>query len=160
MARGRVGERFVDALVGILQLDVFADDRDLDLLLWVNDAVDEFPPIAQIGRGRIDVQELADEVVETLLVQHQRHLVNRVRHIARLDDRVRADVAKHRKFLPDFGVERTFRAANQDLRLETDLAQFRDALLSRFCLQFAGRADVRDERDVHVERHFAGRPRE
>ena len=43
-----------------------------------------------------------------------------------------------------------FRAAKQNLRLQTDLAQFRDALLGRFRFQFAGRLDVRNERDVHV----------
>ena len=43
-----------------------------------------------------------------------------------------------------------FRAAKQDLRLQTDLAQFRDALLRRFRFQFAGRPNVRHERDVHV----------
>ena len=36
-----------------------------------------------------------------------------------------------------------FRAAKQNLRLQTDLAQFGDALLRRFRLQFAGRLDVR-----------------
>ncbi len=90
VARGGVGERFVDALVGVLQVDVFADDRDLDLLFRVDDATNELAPVAQIGRRRFDLQQLADELIETFLVQHQRHLVNGVRHVARFDDRVRA----------------------------------------------------------------------
>ena len=53
--------------------------------------------------------------------------------------------------MADVGVERTFGAANQDLRLETDLAQFGDALLGRLGFQFARRLNVRDERDVHVD---------
>ena len=61
------------------------------------------------------------------------------------------DVAKHGKLLPDVGIERMFGAANQDLRLETDLAQLGDALLGRLGLQFARRLDVRHERDVHVD---------
>ena len=151
MTRRGVSERFVDAFVGVLQVDVFPDDRDLDLLLRVDDATNELPPVAQIGRRRVDLEQLANEFVETFLVQHERHLVNRVRHIARLDDRVRADVAEHGKFLPDVGIERAFGAANQDLRLKTDLAQLRDALLRRLGLQFARRPDVGHERDVHVD---------
>ena len=54
-------------------------------------------------------------------------------------------------FCRSFAIERPFRPANQHLRLQTDLAQLGDALLSRFCLQFARRLDVRNERDVHVE---------
>ena len=34
--------------------------------------------------------------------------------------------------------------------MQTDLAQLRHALLRRFRFQFAGRFDVRHERDVHV----------
>ncbi len=151
LARGRVGERFVDAFVGVLQIDVFADDRDLDLLLRADDALDEFPPVGQVRRRRVDVEQLANEIVEPLFVQHQRHLVNRVLHVARLDHAARRNVAKHRKLLPHLGVERMLRAAEQDLRLQTDLAQFRDALLRRLRLQFARRADVGHERDVHVD---------
>ena len=69
VARGGVSERFVNAFVGVLQVDVFADDRDLDLLLRVDDATNELAPVAQIGRRRFDLQQLADEFVETFLVQ-------------------------------------------------------------------------------------------
>ena len=40
-------------------------------------------------------------------MQEEGHFVNGVRHVARFDDRVRADVAKHGKLLPDVGIERT-----------------------------------------------------
>ena len=83
-------------------------------------------------------------------MQHQRHLVNRVFHIARFDHAAQRDVAKHREFLPELDIERMFGAAKQDLRLQADLAQFRDALLRRLRFQFARRPDVRHERDVHV----------
>ena len=48
LARGRVGERFVNALVSVLQVDVFADDGNSDLFLWTDDALDKFPPVRQI----------------------------------------------------------------------------------------------------------------
>ena len=90
LARGRVGERFVNAFVSVLQIDVFADDRDLDLLLRADDALDELAPVRQVRRRRLELQQLANEFVEPFVVQHQRHLVNGVLDIARLDHRVRA----------------------------------------------------------------------
>ena len=54
-------------------------------------------------------------------------------------------------FCRDVRVERTLGAADQDLRLETDLAQLGDALLRRLGLQFARRLDVGHERDVNVD---------
>ena len=44
MARGGVSERFINALVGILQVNVFADDSDLDLLLRVHSEDDDVAP--------------------------------------------------------------------------------------------------------------------
>ena len=44
-------------------------------------------------------------------MQHERHLVNRVLDVARFDDRVRRNVAKHRKLLAQLGIERMLGAA-------------------------------------------------
>ena len=49
-------------------------------------------------------------------------------------------------------VERFFAAANQQLRLNADFAQFGDALLGRLGFDFAGDADVRHERHVDEQR--------
>ncbi len=68
VAGGGVGERFVDAFVSVLQFDVFADDRDPDLLLRVDDATNELPPVTEIGLVPFDMQELANELVEPFLV--------------------------------------------------------------------------------------------
>ena len=109
-----------------------------------------FRQFVRSGSGVCRCSKLADEFVEPFCVQHQRHFVNGVLDIARFDDRFVRNVAEHRKLLPQLRVERLFGAANQDLRLQTDLAQLGDALLGRLGFQFAGRLDVRHERDVHV----------
>ena len=44
-ARRRMGERFVNALISVLQMDVFSDDRDLHSLLRADHTVDEFLPV-------------------------------------------------------------------------------------------------------------------
>src|SRR5262249_17731913 len=45
-----VVERLVDRLVGVLVLDVLADDSDADLVLRVEDAVQHGPPVADVER--------------------------------------------------------------------------------------------------------------
>ena len=154
MARRGVGERFVNAFVSVLQIDVFADDRDLDLLLRVDDASNKLAPIAMVGLGRINVEETANEFVQSLLMQEERHFVNGMRHVTRFDYGVQADIAEQGELLPDVGVERAFGAAKENLRLETDLAQLGDALLGRFGLEFACGANVGHEGDVHVDHVF------
>ena len=62
-------------------------------------------------------------------MQHQGHLVNRVPDIGRFDDRTRRHVTKHRKLLPQLVIERLFAAANQNLRLQANLAKPGDTLL-------------------------------
>src|ERR1700746_2543395 len=52
LTRGRVGERFVNALVRVLEMNVFPNDRDLDALLRADHAIDEFLPTGEIGLGR------------------------------------------------------------------------------------------------------------
>ena len=42
-----VGDGFVDALVGVLQMDVFADHPDAYLMLRLNDTLDDGLPFAQ-----------------------------------------------------------------------------------------------------------------
>ena len=45
----RVVERFVDRLVGVVVLGVFADDRDADLVLRIAQPSQQLAPILQIG---------------------------------------------------------------------------------------------------------------
>ena len=92
---------------------------------------DDFLPVRHVRRRRVEVQQPANEVVEPVALQHERHFVNAVVHVLLLDDRFVRDVAEQRDFLAQFLVERTFAAAYQNVRRDTDLAQFRDRLLGR-----------------------------
>ncbi len=110
-----MGQRLIDALVGVLQVDVFADHGDLDLLFRADHTVDELPPVGQVGRRRFQVEQLADEGIEPLGVQHERHLVDGVLDVPGLDHALRRNVAEHGKLLPDIGIERMFGAADEHL---------------------------------------------
>ena len=128
-----MGERFVDTLISITDIHVFADYGDLDASFWANDAFDKFPPVYQIGFRSFQMQKIADQRVQSLGVQHQRHFVNRVLDVALLDHRFFRNAAEHRQFATHVAVERFFGAANQHLRLQPDFAELCHALLRGFC---------------------------
>ena len=146
-----VGERFVDTFVGVTDIHVFADHGDLDVFTRTDDPLDEFSPICQIGFGGFEVQKIAHQLVKSLRMQGQWHLVNRMLDVAFLDHRFLRNAAKHRQFSPHIGVKRFFGAANQHLGLQTDLTQLGHTLLRRLCFQLMCGLDVRNKRNVHVQ---------
>ncbi len=58
------------------------------LLFWVDDALHEFLPVAGVRRWRYQAKQITYGVIQLLLLEHQGHLVNRVIHIARFNDRL------------------------------------------------------------------------
>ena len=77
------------------------------------------------------MQEITYQLVDSLGMQGQRNLVNRVLNVALLDHRFFRNAAEQRQLSTDIVIERFFGAANQHLRLQADLSQLCHALLSR-----------------------------
>ena len=102
------------------------------------------------GSAALELEHAHDEVVETLVVHAQRHLVDVV-GVARRDDRLGLDVAEQGDLLADAARERLFGARDDDVGLDADLAQLGDAVLRRLGLRLADDADDRHQRDVDVE---------
>ena len=75
--------------------------------------------------------------------------------IARGDDGQRIDVAEERDLLLHVGRQRALAAAQQDVGLNTDGAQFLDAVLGGLGLQFLRGGDPGDQGHVHEERIVA-----
>ena len=63
--------------------------------------------------------------------------------VARLDHGAFAHIAEQAELAPLFFRDLPVGAAQQDVRLDADRAQFLDRMLSRLCLELAG---ARDER--------------
>jgi hypothetical protein len=70
----RLGQR----LVGFGQVDVLADEGDVHFVLRMFEGVDQVLPDRQVGGLRQDVELVADDFVEHLVVQHRRNLVDAV----------------------------------------------------------------------------------
>ena len=70
MVDARVPERLVHGEVGVAELDVLADERDLDLGVAARpDALAELEPLAQVGLAGGQAELLADQRVEVLLLE-------------------------------------------------------------------------------------------
>ena len=143
-------QRFRDGDVGVRQLDILADDGDLDLLLRVVDFVDHLLPLAHVGRAVVHVELFERNLVEALFLHHQRHFINR-RCRAVLNDGLGRDVAEHGDFFLHLFRDGLFRAADEDVRLDADGAELLDAVLRRLRLELASGRDVRQQRDMDVE---------
>ena len=91
-----VRQRFVDALVGVLQIDVFPDNGDLEIFPGSNDPLDESAPLGHLrGRG-IKPEQAADRLVQFFILERERKFVDRVVDVSHLDDGVERNVAEKR----------------------------------------------------------------
>ena len=59
-----------------MQLHVLADERDLDRRVALVDALGQLEPLGEVGARRVDAELAADELVEPLLLQLERHEVD------------------------------------------------------------------------------------
>ena len=98
-------ERLVHRQVGVLELHVLADERDLDLAVSLANSLGQLQPLAEIGLLCGQAELLADERVETLLLQRRGDEVE-VWDVLVRDDGAGIDVGKERDLLADVGRER------------------------------------------------------
>src|SRR3989338_1940847 len=96
------------------------------------------------------MQETRNHPVEALLLQRERDLVNRL-HVPRLNNRVVLDVTKKGDFIFHTFGKFLFRAAEKDIRLDTDFAQTPHAVLGGFGLELTGRADKGNKREMDIQ---------
>ena len=142
-------QRLVDALIGVLQIDVLPDHGNFEIFPGSNDPLDESAPLGHLrGRG-IKPEQAADRIVQFFILEREREFVDCVVDVSHLDHGVERNITKKRKLLANFQNERLFRPAKQHVGLEADLSKFRDALLRRLGFQLAGRLYERNQRHVH-----------
>jgi hypothetical protein len=116
-----VVERLVDGQVGVLQLDVLADERDLHRPLAAADSLRQLQPLAQIRLLGREAELLADERVQALLLQGGGDEVE-IGHVLIRDHCAGLDVGEERDLLADVMRERPGRARDDDVGVDTDPA--------------------------------------
>ena len=146
-----MNEGFIEALVGFLEVDIFADNGNACLVERLFQGMDQFFPGFQDGRASPHIEQLQDLLIQTFLVVEQRHLVDAF-HIVGRDHGIPLDIAEMSNLGFDVGRQRMFRAAEQNIRLNTDASKFFDAVLGGFGLELARGFHIRHQGDVNVDR--------
>ena len=149
---GGVADRLGHAHVGVGQLDVLADEADLEGRLGSLDELDQGRPGGEVGRsGDLRQAQVADDqVAQAGRLELERDLVDRVGRHGR-DDRFGRDVGEQGDLLADLVADRVVRAEHDDVGLDADPAQLLDRVLGRLRLELAGRGQRREERHVDVQ---------
>ena len=113
--------------------------------------VQQLAPVVDLQRAGRQAEPLDDQLVELVLDQAQRHFVDREVLVLLFDHRFERHVAEQGDLLAVFAADRALGAADQHVGLNTDLPQLADRVLRRLGLQFAGRLQVRHQREMDVE---------
>src|SRR5262245_9779474 len=143
-----VYQRLVEALVRIFELDVFADDSDGHRFARAAHPIDERVPLPQVGIAERQSEYVDDQLVEALVVEDQRDLVDPF-DVGRVDDGLLRDVAEERNLGLHLGGQLAVAAAEQYVRLNPDGQQFLDRMLRRLGLQLARGGDEGHQRQVY-----------
>ena len=141
----------------MLEVDVLADDANLDgARATLFEALDDPLPAGEVRRAAPDIETLSDELVEPLLVEHERHFVD-APDVDGADDGFDGDVREEGDFLFHAPRKSHLRAAEEDVGLDADFAHLLDGVLGRLHLELSGGRDEGDEGDVDVERVLRAR---
>ena len=143
-------QRLGDREVGVVQVDVLADQRDRHLLLGVVHPAEQVVPDRPVDVAERQPEAAYDVGVEPLPVQHLGDVVDR-RRVRGGDHGLLVDVAHQRDLPLDRVRQLAVGAADHGVGLDADLAQRGDRVLGRLGLQLAGRADVGHQGDVQEE---------
>src|SRR5438067_9086465 len=132
----RVPDGFRDRQVRVAELDVLADQPDLDGDTGVLDAVDEGAPLGQVRFGRAirKTELLDDDLPDPGLLEHERDGVDRpgvrFRH-----DVVHLDVAEEGDLLAKLVVDRDVRPGADHVGLDADRAKLLHRMLGGLRLE-------------------------
>ena len=150
-ARGDAGmdQRLGQRLVGFGQVDILADKGHIEHPFRMFQRVHDRLPNTQISGPGQDPELMADDLVEHLVMQHGRDLVNRIR-IACLDHGLTLNVAEEGHLPLVVLGNRSIGAAQKDVGLNADLPQLLDGVLRWFGLQLTRGRNVGNQCQMHV----------
>jgi len=143
-----VHDGLVEALVRLAQLNILADQGDLDLSLWAAHGLDHAFPAGHLGSARPDVEQFRDLLVHSLFEESDRHFVD-AGHILGGKHRIRRHVGEERNLLLQVRADGLGRPAQQDVGLDPDLTQLHDRVLGGLGLELSRSGDIGHQRDMH-----------
>src|SRR5690606_5775415 len=140
---------FRQRLVRFGEIDILADHADAHMVLGVANGFDQAFPHGEVGRGWREGQRVADDGIQTLLVQHARNLVDGRFGVPDGDHGIKGNIREQGDLRALFVGDATVGTTQEGIRINADLTQFLHGMLGGLGLQFAGRADVGHEGEVN-----------
>ena len=143
-----VADRLGDGQVGVMEVDVLADQRHLQAAGGVVDPLEQPVPLRPVNVAEGQAQALDEEGVQALAVQCGRDLVD-AGGVRALDDGLAVHVAHERHLALDALGQGAVRAQDERVGRDADRAQGRHRVLRRLGLELVGRRQEGDERHMH-----------
>ena len=142
-------ERFDHRQVGIDEADVLADEADTNRDRGGLDPAVERLPLLEVGFPGIDAKQVADRVVEALVVEDEGDLVEAV-GVGGADDRRQRHTRQVRDLAAEGLAHRLVAAADDGIRLDAPAAELDDRVLGGLGLVLTRWGDVRHQGDMDV----------
>ena len=143
-----VAQGLVERLVGVRQVGVLAAHGDAHRVSWVVHLAHQVVPAGEVGRLGEQLQLHADQLVQTLLVQHAWHLVDGV-HVLHGDHAMQRHVREQADLLALVLGDAAVGPAQQGVGLDADLAQLLHRVLGGLGLELACGRDPGHVGEVH-----------
>ena len=148
VCKATVLDGFLNRQVRIVQINVLANQGDLNAVLRGMNPLEQAIPLRPINIAKLQSKTLNQVGIESLTVKRRRNLVNR-RHILALDDGVAVDVAHQCNLALNPVRKRTIRTQHKSIGSNTDRTKSSNRVLRRLRLQFAGSRQERNQRNVN-----------
>ena len=147
-------ERLNDRQIRVMKLDIFADQRDPDLLLTAVDPCQHLLPFGQIDRHVLVQMKLAKrDPGQACILKHERSLIqNRKSQI--LNDTILLDIAEHRNLSEDTLLDGLVAARHDDVREDSVGLKLSDRMLRRLGLMLPGGFQIGNQRHVDIQAVF------
>ena len=138
---------FRQGFIRFREIHVFTHQRDFYAPFRMFQCMHQFFPRAQIRRFCKNIQPVANDFIQHLVVQQIRNFVNTV-HIHCQNHCLFAHVGEQRDLASFRRGQFTVRAAEQHIRLNADFAQLLYRMLGRLGFQFSRRGDIWQQGEV------------
>ena len=141
--RERLGQRFV----GFGEVNVLANHADPNGALGMIERPHQSVPEREIRWRRVESQQFAENGVDLLFLQNARHFID-AGDVGYRHHRIDQDIREERNLGALFVRYVSIGPAQQEVRLDPDLAQFLHRVLGWFGLKFASRRNKRNKGQV------------
>jgi hypothetical protein len=145
-----VPKRLQHRNVGVPEDRVLADQPDAQLPLGGLDSLDHILPFRQVRRTALKPQKLHQFLADPSFLKKDRNEVD-VLDVHVGENTIQRNVAEQGDFLLELVPHRADGPAQEKIGLYADLPQFPDRVLSQLRLEFLGGAELRQERQVHID---------